>query len=78
MGWEYGTHGRGEECIQYLVGRPECKWPLGKARRRWEDNIRKDLRDIVWEGVDWMHLTQNRVQWRDLVNMNMVMVFLIP
>jgi hypothetical protein len=61
-----------------LVGRPECKWPLGKARRRWEDNIRKDLRDIVWEGVDWMHLTQNRVQWRDLVNMNMVMVFLIP
>jgi hypothetical protein len=38
-----------------------------KPRRRWEDNIRMDLRETVWEGVDWMHLVQNRDQWRTLV-----------
>jgi hypothetical protein len=46
-----------------LVGKPEGKRPLGRPRRRWEDNIRNDLREIVWEGVDWMHLDQHRDQW---------------
>jgi hypothetical protein len=40
-------------------------------RLRREDNIRMDLREIVWEGVDWIHLAQNRVQWWALVNMVM-------
>jgi hypothetical protein len=39
-----------------LVGYPEGKSPLGRPRRRWEDNIIKVLRNIAWEGVDWIHL----------------------
>jgi hypothetical protein len=41
---------------------------LGGHRRRWKDNIRIRLREIWWEGVDWMHLGQNREQWRTIVN----------
>jgi hypothetical protein len=39
-----------------LVGEPEGKTPLRRPKRRWEDNIRMDLGEIGWEGVDWMHL----------------------
>jgi len=39
-----------------LVGKFEGKGPLGSPRRRWEDNIRLDLTEIGWEGVDWIHL----------------------
>jgi hypothetical protein len=59
-----------------LVGKPAGKRPLGRPRRRWEDNIRMDLREIDWEGVDWMRLTQGRDQWRALVNT--VMNLLVP
>jgi hypothetical protein len=41
-----------------LVGKPEGKRPLGRHRRRWDDNTRVDLREIVWEGMDWTHLAQ--------------------
>jgi hypothetical protein len=51
-----------------LVGKPEGKRPLGRLRRRWEDNNRMDLREIGWEGVDWMHLAHDRDQWRAVVN----------
>jgi hypothetical protein len=51
-----------------LVGKPEGKKPLGRPRRRWEDNIRMDLREVGWEGVDWMHLAQGRDQWRAVVD----------
>jgi hypothetical protein len=51
-----------------LVGKPEEKRPLGRLRRKWEDNIRMDLREIGWGGVDWIDLAQNRDQWRALVN----------
>jgi hypothetical protein len=51
-----------------LVGKPEGKRPLGKPRRRWEDNIRMDLSEIGWEGVDWIHLPQDTDQWWALVN----------
>jgi hypothetical protein len=51
-----------------LVGKLEGKRPLGRPRRRWEDNIRMDLREIGWEGVDWMHLAQDRDKWRARVN----------
>jgi hypothetical protein len=48
---------------------PQEKNPLGRPRRRCEDNIRMDLREIWWGGdVDWMHLTQDRYQWRGLLN----------
>jgi hypothetical protein len=39
-----------------LVGKPEGKRPLGRPGRRWEDNIRMDLREIGWGGMDWIHL----------------------
>jgi hypothetical protein len=44
------------------------KRPLGRRRRRWEDNIRMDLRKIRWRGMDWIDLAQDRDQWRALVN----------
>jgi hypothetical protein len=43
-----------------LVGKPEGKRPLGRTRRRWEDNIKGDLQKIRWEGADSMHLVQDR------------------
>jgi hypothetical protein len=51
------------------VGKPEAKRPLGRARRRWVDNIKKDLREIRWHGMDWIYLAQDRDQWWTLVNM---------
>jgi hypothetical protein len=59
---------RDEKCIQLLVGKSDGKRPFGEPRHRWEDNIRMDLREIVWNGVDWMHLAQDRVQRRAGVN----------
>jgi hypothetical protein len=50
-----------------LVGKPERKRPLGRPRRRWVDNIKIDLREIEWDGVDWIDLAQDRDQWRALV-----------
>jgi hypothetical protein len=54
-----------------LVGKPEGKRPLGRSRRRWEDNIKMYLREIEWKGLDWIHLAQDRYQWRISVDMVM-------
>jgi hypothetical protein len=51
-----------------LVGRPEGRRPLGRPRRRWEDNIKMDLGGIGFGDVDWIHWAQNRERWRALVN----------
>jgi hypothetical protein len=51
-----------------FVGIPEWKRQLGRTRNRWEDNIRIDLREGGWQVVDWIHLAQDRDQWRALVN----------
>jgi hypothetical protein len=51
-----------------LVVKPEGKRPLGRPRRRWEDNIRMDLREIGWGGMDWINVARDRDQWRALVN----------
>jgi hypothetical protein len=51
-----------------LVGRPECKRPLGRPRRRWEDNIKIDLSEIGINWANWIRLAQDRVQWRACVN----------
>jgi hypothetical protein len=56
------------KCFRILVGNPEGKRPLGRPRRRWEDMIRIDLREIGWGGMDWIDLAQDRDQWRALVN----------
>jgi hypothetical protein len=62
----------GEERKVYkvLVGKPEGKRPLGRARRRWEDGIRMYFRDIGW-GVDWIRLAQNTDRWGAVVVMNL-------
>jgi hypothetical protein len=51
-----------------LVGRPEGRRPLGRQRRRWEDNIKMDLREIGFGDEDWIDLAQDRDRWRALVN----------
>jgi hypothetical protein len=51
-----------------LVGKPERKRPLGRPRRRWVDNIKKDLREREWDGMDWTDVAEDRDQWRTLVN----------
>jgi hypothetical protein len=50
-----------------LVGKPEAKGPFGRPGRRWEDNIKLDLKKIWSMGTDWIHLAQDRYQWRALV-----------
>jgi hypothetical protein len=51
-----------------LVGRPEDKRPLGRPRRKWQDNIKMDLREIGIDGVKRIRLAQDSVQWRAFVN----------
>jgi hypothetical protein len=49
------------------MGKPEGKTPLGGPRRRWEDNIKMDLRETGWGGIDWIHLAPDGGHWRALV-----------
>jgi len=50
-----------------LVGRPDGRRPLGKPRRLWEDNIRKDLREVGVRDENWLDIAQDRIQWRTFV-----------
>jgi hypothetical protein len=69
MRWAGNVARMGRRCAyRILVGKPEGKRPLGRHRRRWEGNIRMDLREIGWSGMDWIDLAQDRDQWRALVN----------
>jgi hypothetical protein len=52
-----------------LVGKPVGKRPLGRPSRGWVDNIKMDLREIGWDGVDWIDMAQDRDQWRAVVNL---------
>jgi hypothetical protein len=67
MGGACGAHGGGEGAY-ILVGRPEGRRPLGRPRRRWEDNNKMDLSEIGFGDVDWIHWAQDRDRWRALVN----------
>jgi hypothetical protein len=51
-----------------LVRRPEGKRPLRRPRHRWEDNIKRDIREIRIDGGNWIHLAKDKVQWRAFVN----------
>ena len=51
-----------------LVGKPEGKRPLGRLRRRWEDNIQKDFKEVGCTGMDWIELAQDRDRWWTIVN----------
>jgi hypothetical protein len=68
--------GEKRNAYRILVGKPEGKSSLGKQRRMWVDNIKMDLREIGWDGIDWIDLAQDRNQWRALVNT--VMNFRVP
>jgi hypothetical protein len=61
-----------------LVGKPEGKRPLGRPRRRWEDRIRMDLREVSLGGVDWIRLYQDRDRWRAVVSAVMNLRVLAP
>jgi hypothetical protein len=60
--------GANRNACRILLGKPEGKRPLGRPRRRWVENIKMDLREIGWDGIEWIYLAQDRDQWRALVN----------
>jgi hypothetical protein len=60
--------GEGIGVYRVLVGKPEGKRPLGRPRRRWEENIRMDLQEVECGGEDWIGLAQDKDRWRELVS----------
>ena len=70
MRWAGHVARMGERRGDYrvLVGKSEGKRPVGRPRRRWEDNIKMDLQEVGREGMDWNELVQDRNRWRVLVN----------
>jgi hypothetical protein len=70
MGRACSTNWAGAErnAHRILMGKPEGMRPLGRPRCRWEDNIKMDLREIRWGGMDWIDLDQDRHKWSALVN----------
>jgi hypothetical protein len=67
MRWAGHVARMGEGRIVNRVGKPEGKRPLGRPRRKWEDNIKMDLQEVDGSCVDWMELAQDRDRWRVLV-----------
>jgi hypothetical protein len=78
VGRTSGTEGRGKKSVKGFGGKVEGKRPLGRPRRRWEDAIKRDLREISWEGVECIHLAQDRDLWRAVVNTVMNFGVLAP
>jgi len=68
MGWACSSCGVEERLHRLLVGKPERKRPLGRPRRRWDDNIKIGLQEVGFGGMDWIKLAKNRDRWRVLTN----------
>jgi hypothetical protein len=62
------TNGEKRNAYRLLVGKPEGNRPLGRPGHRWVNNIKMDLREIGWGGMDWIDLAQDVDQWRAFVN----------
>ena len=60
LGRACSTYGEKRDVFRVLLGKPEGKIPLGRPRRRWEDNIKMDLQEVVCGGMDWIELAQDR------------------
>jgi hypothetical protein len=69
---------RGETCTGGVLGKTEGKRPLERPRRRWEDGIKMNLREIGWGCVEWIHLAQDRDRWQAVVNAVMNLRVLAP
>jgi hypothetical protein len=67
--------GKKSNAYRLLVRKPKGKPPLGLSGRRWVDNIKVDLVDIGWDGVEWIDLTQGSDKWRAPVNVVMNLRF---
>jgi hypothetical protein len=76
MGRACSTNGEKGNARRILMGKPEGKRPLGRPRHRWVDNIKMDLREIGWDGTDWIDVAEDRDQRRAL--MNTVMILQVP
>jgi transcription termination factor 2 len=63
--------GEGRGAYRVLVGRSEGRRPLGRPRRRWKNNIKMDLQEVGWGGMDWINMAQDRDKWRALVSVVM-------
>jgi hypothetical protein len=74
--WHVARMGEKKNAYRIFVGKPDGKRPLGGPRRRWVDNIKMDLREVGWDGVDWIDMAEDRDQWRALVNT--VLNFRVP
>jgi hypothetical protein len=70
--------GEGRNVYSVLVGKPEGKRPVERPRRRWEDGIKMDLREIGWGDVECIQLAQDRDRWRAVVNAVMNLRVLAP
>jgi len=60
--------GERRDVYRFWVGKPEGKRPFGRPRHGWEDNIKMDLQEVRYGGMDWIELAQDRDRWRALVN----------
>jgi hypothetical protein len=68
MGRECSTNGEKRNTYRILGEKPEGKRPLRRHRRRWVNNIKMDLKEIGWVGMDWIDVAEDRDQCRDLLN----------
>jgi len=68
LGGACSAYGEARGLYRVLVGKPEGKRPLGRPRRRWEDNTKMDLQEVICGDMDWIELAQDRDRWRALVN----------
>ena len=65
MGWSCSAYGGDERCVQGWWGKPKGKRPLGRPRRRWEDNMKMNLQEVRCGGMDWIELAQDRDRCRN-------------